>query len=57
MSLRVHGENDMSKNLRKGESISLNEAARLTRMTPAQRVEHDLGRNDLTALAARFGGK
>jgi hypothetical protein len=47
----------MSTQLRKGQTVNLTQLARQAQMTPAARVALGLARNDLTALAARFGGK
>ncbi|AXH70283.1 hypothetical protein SEA_HAIZUM_79 [Streptomyces phage Haizum] len=44
----------MSIQLRKGQSVNL---SRLARQAPQESTLKRLGRNDLNALAARFGGK
>ncbi|ATI19022.1 hypothetical protein KGG85_gp79 [Streptomyces phage Tefunt] len=50
---RIKGDT-MSIQLRKGQSVNL---SRLARQTPQESTLKRLGRNDLNALAARFGGK
>jgi hypothetical protein len=50
---RIEGD-IMSIQLRKGESVNLNQ---LARQTPQESVLKGLLRNDLRALAARFGGR
>ncbi|ATI18697.1 hypothetical protein SEA_AMETHYST_78 [Streptomyces phage Amethyst] len=50
---RIQGD-IMSIQLRKGESVNLSQ---LARQTPQQTTLRGLLRNDLNALAARFGGK
>jgi hypothetical protein len=44
----------MSIQLRKGESVNLNQ---LARQTPQESVLKGLRRNDLRSLAQKFGGK